>query len=122
MEPRRFVLVAGCAHVLQFSDSIYGIVCPTGKLGLLRISYHSAVNRKWKMKTIEPVIILLSGMLVFMVVALFCAEIFFKDDSAFFQVVSNMSTGILGALLGIMTKKTPDQPNGSASTQTPTVK
>jgi hypothetical protein len=57
------------------------------------------------MSRVEPVLWLLSGLLLVLVAALFAAEIFFKDDSQFFQVVSNMATGILGALLGLITGK-----------------
>lgn len=66
------------------------------------------------MKDLEPIILLLSCLLVFFVIALFASEIFFRSDSQFFQVVSGMATGVLGALLGLITRNShqdsPDKP------------
>ncbi len=42
---------------------------------------------------------------MFLIVCLFASEIFFKNDAQFFQVVSGMATGVLGALLGLITGK-----------------
>ena len=52
---------------------------------------------------LDPIIKLLTLLVVFLVGCLFAQEVFFKDDSQFFQVVSGMATGVLGALLGIIT-------------------
>lgn len=52
---------------------------------------------------IDPIVRLLSGLLVFLTLCLFASEVWFKTDGQFFQVVSGMATGVLGALLGIIT-------------------
>jgi hypothetical protein len=51
------------------------------------------------MRDLEPIIKLLAGLLVFSIVVAFAAEVFFPSDGAFFQLVSNLVSGILGALL-----------------------
>lgn len=60
-------------------------------------------------------------MLVFFTIALFASEIFFRNDSQFFQVVSGMATGAMGAFLTIITghkvfSRTTDQTPTDTST------
>lgn len=54
---------------------------------------------------LDPIIALLTLLLVFLVVALFVSEIFFASDAQFFQSISAMATGVMGALLGLITGK-----------------
>ena len=54
---------------------------------------------------LEPIVLLLTLLVVFFTVALFVAEYRFRDDAVFFQALVGMATGVLGALLGIITGK-----------------
>lgn len=73
------------------------------------------------MKPLEPTILLLCGLLVFLTLALFASEAFFRSDGQFFQVVSSMATGVMGALLGLITGravgKTPPGGQGGSDGQ-----
>ncbi len=51
---------------------------------------------------VEKVVWLLASLLVFLVVCLFASEVWFRTDGQFFQAISGMATGVLGALLGII--------------------
>ncbi|HKS75107.1 MAG TPA: hypothetical protein VJQ82_18005 [Terriglobales bacterium] len=51
------------------------------------------------MHRFEPVLLLLSGLVIFFTACLFASEHFFKDDGQMFQVVSNLLSGFGGALL-----------------------
>lgn len=46
---------------------------------------------------------LLAFFLVFFTVALFFAEMYFKSDAEFFTVIASAFSGVLGALLGMLT-------------------
>jgi hypothetical protein len=48
---------------------------------------------------IEPVVYLLTGLLIFFTLATFLAEWWFRTDGAFFQSISNMLSMIAGALM-----------------------
>lgn len=48
---------------------------------------------------VEPVLKLLAAAMVFFTTMLFLSEVFFKDDPQFFQVISSVLTGIVGAFL-----------------------
>lgn len=64
------------------------------------------------MKQLEPIVIALIGLFIFLTLALFCSEIFFKNDSQFFQAVIGMANNVLGAVLGIVTGKQLAKPKG----------
>ncbi len=66
------------------------------------------------MKQLDPVLLLLAGMMVFFTGALFFVSTQLKTDGQTFQVISSLLTGISGAFLGrIMPKK--DHPEGSTT-------
>jgi len=50
---------------------------------------------------------LLAFFLVFFTVALFFAEMYFKSDAEFFTVIASAFSGVLGALLGMLTGNKP---------------
>ena len=60
---------------------------------------------------IEPVVYLLTGLVVFFTFALFAAERYFKDDAVFFQSIVGILTTASGALfMKIKTDNTPQSP------------
>jgi hypothetical protein len=65
------------------------------------------------MGRIDPVVRLLTFMVVLFLAATFCAEWWFKSDAQFFQVISGLVTGAFGALLLKITGRTPDAPPGT---------
>lgn len=48
---------------------------------------------------IEPVLLLLSALLMFFTVLLFCSSSLYPTDGQIFQVISGLVTGFAGALL-----------------------
>lgn len=52
-----------------------------------------------KHEPIEPVLLMLCGMIVFFTLLLFASEKFFGTDGQIFQVVANLLSGFGGALL-----------------------
>jgi hypothetical protein len=63
-----------------------------------------------KLKSLESNVVLLAGLLVIWVVALFVGEIWFKEDGQFFQVVSGLVTAFSAALLAMLNPKVPPKP------------
>ncbi len=63
---------------------------------------------------IEPITVLLLAAMVFYTCALFVAEFKFQSDAVFFQVISNILSGIVGAFL-MRTKPASDKPSSPAS-------
>ena len=59
---------------------------------------------------IEPVVWLLSALLVFFTASLFCAEWWFKSDAQFFQVIAAAFGGMSGALLTKIKVDSPPTP------------
>jgi hypothetical protein len=49
---------------------------------------------------VEPILVLLAVMMMFLLVAMFFSEHFFPNDGQMFQVVCGLLTGISGAFLG----------------------
>lgn len=49
---------------------------------------------------IEPVLLLLVGVMLFFVLTLFLAEYWFQSDSQLFQVMAQLLSGIAGAFMG----------------------
>ncbi len=70
------------------------------------------------MQNIEPVILLLTALLVFFTCALFAAEHFFNSDSQLFQVLSGLLTAISGALLMRVKPREPADPKTSTTVET----
>ena len=64
---------------------------------------------------IEPVLLLLAGMMVFFTGVLFIAERFFSSDAQVFQVICGLLTGISGAFL-MRIKPAPHAPEPTSST------
>ena len=48
---------------------------------------------------LDPIILLLTQILGFLVIAAFVSEIFFKSDAVFFQFIQGLATTIMGALM-----------------------
>lgn len=77
-----------------------------------------------KREPLEPVLILLSGLMIFFTAMIFVAEHFFASDGQIFQVISGLLTGISGAFLMRIKPRgpaTPDDPHNtvvSSTTQT----
>ena len=71
------------------------------------------------MKNLDPAIRMLAMLLVFFTLVLFYAEHFFHGDGQLFQVVSNLLSGVAGALLMGIRRELglPDIPMAPGSTQ-----
>lgn len=50
-------------------------------------------------EAVEPVLLLLAGLMIFFTATLFACEHFFNNDGQVFQVMSGLLTGISGAFL-----------------------
>ena len=48
---------------------------------------------------IDPVILLLTFLLIFLIFAAFAAEVFFKADAVFYQSIGGLMTTVMGALM-----------------------
>ncbi len=70
---------------------------------------------------IEPITLLLLFTMMFYTVALFVAEFRFQSDAVFFQVISNILSGIVGAFL-MRTKPagSPSPPENASTVQATT--
>jgi uncharacterized membrane-anchored protein len=68
------------------------------------------------MKTIEPVLLLLAGLLVLFTFLLLWCSVVLKTDGQTFQVISSLVTGFAGALLMRI------KPRGQADKDEPEVK
>ena len=72
------------------------------------------------MPKIEPVLYLLTFLVLVFTCSLFASEHFFPNDGQIFQVVSNLLSGFGGALLMRVkpAAKTPDDPPGTTLSST----
>jgi hypothetical protein len=52
---------------------------------------------------LEPTILLLAFLFMFLVCCMFLSEWLFRSDSEFFQAISQPTSNVLGAMLGIIT-------------------
>lgn len=60
---------------------------------------------------LDPNVKLLAVLLIFFSVLMFLSEWWFRSDGAFFQGIAGGFSGILGALLGLMTKRNDHTPD-----------
>ena len=96
------------AYLRKLDDTFLRFRGAGGSPGFLGVQW-SIMNQTPK---IEPVIYLLTGLLVFFTVAIFCAEWWFKSDGAFFQAIA----AILGMIAGsLMTKVKTDHDSSNAT-------
>lgn len=61
------------------------------------------------MDKLDPNVKLLAVLLIFFSLMMFLSEWWFRSDGAFFQGIASGFSGVLGALLGLMTKRTESQ-------------
>jgi membrane-bound ClpP family serine protease len=75
------------------------------------------------MSGIDPIILLLTYLLIFFSLLAFIAEIFFRTDSVFFALFSGIVTTILGALMLRIRPRDPsdNKPDPTSSKTTATV-
>lgn len=71
------------------------------------------------MRDLDPVLKLLTGLIVFFTIALIGIAVVLKDDGQTFQVMGNVLSGFVGALL--MRVKTDTSPDVKPGTQRETV-
>ncbi len=69
-----------------------------------------------KSEPLEPVLILLSGLMIFFTAMIFVAEHFFASDGQIFQVISGLLTGISGAFLMRIKPRGPASPGDLENT------
>ena len=72
------------------------------------------------MRSLDPAVKLLAGLLVIFTFALFLGEWWFKADSEFYQTLAGLVSGISGALLMRITGHSAGQPTPGQSSQTHT--
>jgi hypothetical protein len=70
-----------------------------------------------KVEPVEPIIWLLSGMILVLLIALFVDEIFFSSDGQIFQVIAGLVSGVTGAFLA---RIKPANKTDSHTSDTPT--
>ena len=70
------------------------------------------------MRQLEPVLFLLSGMVVLFTLLLFISEKMFPNDGQIFQILGNLVSGFAGALLMRVKPRTQDDEQDKASQTT----